>query len=331
MAHKKPNRVLRVIVVLIIVMILALLGLWLFEGGASSVARTVRALGNPVDIIFNSGTTTYSARLPWQPDTMPRGPDISPLIGVADQLNGGASGDEQTGKPEEAIMNAGGVRSFGSPSPYAGAVTIEDGDAATSDPHIEFVRLTAAERVTITGWSLQSAISGLRAYIPSGSSAYAMGTVNSPESISLEAGMTVVITTGQSPTGVSFRENKCTGYLGQMQEYNPPLMNSCPSPGEILPQTASNVKNFGQDCIDFAQTLPRCYFPTSVPSNLSSSCRAFIANNYTYGGCMNHYGNANPLPSWRIYLGQRAELWYNTHDTIRLLDAEGRVVDSFSY
>jgi hypothetical protein len=48
---------------------------------------------------------------------------------------------------------------------------------------------------------------------------------------------------------------------------------------------------------------------------------------------MNAYGGSASfgLNTWRLYLNAYGELWSNSHDVIRLLDAEGRTVDSLTY
>ncbi|HEX8591602.1 MAG TPA: lamin tail domain-containing protein [Candidatus Paceibacterota bacterium] len=42
-------------------------------------------------------------------------------------------------------------------------------------------------------------------------------------------------------------------------------------------------------------------------------------------------GNARDGVLWRIFLGQRRELWRNNSDTIELIDRTGRTVDIYSY
>jgi hypothetical protein len=157
--------------------------------------------------------------------------------------------------------------------------------------------------------------------------------VNAVQPISLEPGSSAILTTGISPVGISFRENTCSGYLGELQSFTPELPSECPAPSEALLLNADNLRAYGDTCIDYVQTLSQCHFPATVPSNLTPACRSFIANTLSYNGCTQAHRNdpSFALPSWRVYLGLKAEFWYNTHDVIRLLDDQGRVVDVLTY
>lgn len=58
---------------------------------------------------------------------------------------------------------------------------------------------------------------------------------------------------------------------------------------------------------------------------LSPGSSAYIASGGT-PGTSSFDGYA-----WHIYLGSRLQIWHDEHDTIRLLDARGGVVDTLSY
>ena len=188
--------------------------------------------------------------------------------------------------------------------------------------------------IGIAGWSLQSAYTGVRPYIQQGASPFLMGTVNNLSPIQLAPGQSALVNSGVSPVGVSFRENICTGYLGQLQSFTPPLPSSCPSPSSQLPLTPDNLKSYGEICFDYLQTIPLCEAPlNNIPSNLPSSCQYFVAEALSYNGCVarNRSRASFAGDSWRIYLNSNAELWRNSHDIIRLLDADGRTVDVLTY
>jgi len=147
-------------------------------------------------------------------------------------------------------------------------------------------------------------------------------------------GASAIITTGLSPVGVSFEDNICSGYLGQLQTFFPTLSSSCTAPSDALPQTAQNLKTYGASCLDYINNLPAFEFPgPNLPSDLSQACRTFVATTLSYNGCvaMNRTQSTFELPSWRLYLAMRAPLWNHTHDIIRLLDNQGRVVDVLQY
>lgn len=53
------------------------------------------------------------------------------------------------------------------------------------------------------------------------------GNVNELSALVLNKAAQVVIASGESPLGVSFRENKCTGLLQTFQNFIPPLVPAC--------------------------------------------------------------------------------------------------------
>ncbi|MCE9541664.1 hypothetical protein K8R03_03885, partial [Candidatus Kaiserbacteria bacterium] len=201
----------------------------------------------------------------------------------------------------------------------------------------EYVTLTAsadnAGSIDISGWSLQSAVTGKRIYIPLAASPYVLGIVNRVSDALLSPGASAIITSGISPVGVSFRETLCTGYLNQTQSFSPALSNSCPSRDRVLPYNADNLARFGADCFDYIQTMPQCDFPKSLPSSLSPSCRALLSTAFSYNGCVNMFQSSQDfaLSSWRMYAGFTTELWGNSHDILRLSDGQGRIVTTVSY
>src|SRR3989338_2180491 len=324
----------RVLIISLVFFIIGLILFWLISGGLSASARTARTLGNPIDYIFGSGTSPgISFRLPWQPASLPQGPDISGDAEVDAQND--APGNEERGS--NASPQPSELRTFGNPSPSAGKITLTDNSATESDATAEYIKIEASGSntapIAITNWSLQSAISGLRTYIPQGAPLFVMGVINNVEKVYLEPGASAIVTTSASPVGVSFRENICSGYLGELQTFTPEIGNACPHASETLAKNPQNLQTYSGACFDYLDTLPSCHFPTDLPSELSSTCRSFIANTMSYNGCVNTSRNdpTFALHSWRLFLNMRTELWYNTHDVIRLLDDQGRTVDALTY
>ncbi|MFA7309890.1 MAG: hypothetical protein WC050_03195 [Candidatus Paceibacterota bacterium] len=312
---------------LFIGMVLALIVAWFWEGGGYAIARYVRTIPNPVDILWGNSTSTYQITLPWQ-SAIPQGPDIT---GLTDQYSDNT--DEQNAGTQDGYAPApsySGV--YGTPSPYHGSVTLRAGTAADSEN--EYVELMGAGApLSLQGWSLASAVSGARVYLPLAAHPFILGRVNTVAPVTLSSGESAVVFTERSPVGTSFRENRCTGYLAQLQTFDPSLANNCPSPSEALPTNADTLRSFGSDCIDFVRTLPQCTFPTNIPQRLSTDCREYVTNTFSYNGCVNANISDPTFSSdtWRLYLTSGVELWNNSHDVIRLLDAEGRVVDSVTY
>jgi hypothetical protein len=333
--HKKTNKLRRIFFVVLFFFVILLIIVWLISGGASAAARTAKSLANPLNIIFYNGTSTGNTiLLPWQLPALTRGPDISQYANTADQQLEAASQNQG----ENAPQDPGQARTFGNPSPYAGKVTVGNNDATASDPAQEYVELDASAgnsgAIDITGWSLQSAVSGGRAYIMQAAPILITGIVNSVRHVALDPGASAIVVSGASPVGVSFQENVCIGYLAQLQTFTPDLSNSCPTPSDMLPETADNLRTYGPSCLDYVRNLPQCYFPgANLPSNLSPACRSFIADTMSYNGCVSIFDKNTDftLPSWRLFLNMTRELWNNSHDVVRLLDAQGRTVDALTY
>lgn len=323
----------RVLTWFLVIFVIGLVIYWIVIGGFSNAVKAGEHFTNPLAVLFGNGSTTGSLiTLPWQPAPV-RGPDISQYVGQADAEQSQAdSGGTQQGDVTQSQTNS----QTGNPSPYEGQVSIAGNTATQSDPSREYIALQASGAnapVDISGWSLQSAISGFRANIPEAAPVFISGVVNDVTPVSLAPGGTAIITTGTTPVGTSFQENSCSGYLGQLQNFTPPLSMQCPDISRVLPDTPQNEQTYGTSCFDYLNTLPSCSTPSSVPATLTSACKQFIANNLTYNGCVAQF-RTDPsftLPRFRLFLNLRAEAWNNTHDVIRLLDSAGRVVDVLTY
>lgn len=315
----------------VVAIVALLLLLWLITGGPRKIAETASSIGNPIDYFFLNGTSTGFFKLPWQPE-LNLAPDLAPYLG-----NGSASNvrdlESEYDELQRQIVDA---ENFGDPSPHRGRVHITS-NAARESIGSEYIGIEATGANTapmmISGWSLQSAVTGIRAYIPRGSEVFILGAINSQADVALAPGDSAIIASSYSPVGTSFRENMCIGYLSGVQAFEPPLYGRCPEPADAMPLTADNIRAYGENCIDFIRTIPACTYPASVPPGLSSACRAFVGSQLSYNGCVQRYRIRSAFlgDTWRMYLGASGELWRNSHDVIRLLDAEGRTVDALIY
>lgn len=216
-------------------------------------------------------------------------------------------------------------------SPSADKVRIVSGAGGPGGTTVgrEYVVLRAKADVDITGYRLLSTKSGANVAIPTGTTAPRSGVMTN---IVLAEGEEAVITTGSSPVGSSFRENKCVGYLG-VTSFIPPLANrSCPSPTDEL-RTYNGSASSYEACRAIVGDIPRCEANPSVPREASSECERFIETRLNYQGCVDTHFNDEDFrgDTWRVYLNQSRELWRSDNETIRLLDREGRTVDIYSY
>lgn len=313
-------------------MVLLIALAWLWSGGYRSIFNFIQKLSNPVDLVWGSGEGDYTVNLPWQVP-IPHGADIE--LYLEDGGSGGAGDTLDALQSEYDALNNEVARQ--ARSPYYGYVSLSRGTATDNNPATEHLVLYAngigSNSVSLHGWSLMSMLSGVRVQIPLATPLYRHGVIQTVQPAILEPGTTAIIATGFSPVGVSFRENRCTGYLAQSLTFDPALANACPSPSESMSLTDQNLQRYGGDCIDYVRSIPQCTFPTSIPASLSTACRIYVANTFSYNGCIDAMRNQRDfnLDTWRMYISSPRELWLNTHDSIRLLDENGRTVDSITY
>ncbi len=320
---------------LLVGLVLLLIALWLVGGGAMLIAQTARSFINPINFLTGGDTSGAFIRLPWQID-MPVVADLSSLGSSSGEDADTQTPEEYAARYQELSARAAEAQSFGNPSAYADRVSVRAGAASERDPAREYIEISVQgdSPVDLTSWSLQSAVSGQRLFIPQAASPLVLGTVNLAEPVYLAPGDAAIVVSGPSPVGVSFRENSCSGYLNELQEFAPALGNECPRAADILAETPDTLRIYGPTCFEYVKTIPQCHFPGALlPASLSAPCRTFAANTLSYNGCVqaNRYAPSFQGTTWRIYLNSRVELWDNAHDIIRLLDREGHTVDTLTY
>ena len=205
----------------------------------------------------------------------------------------------------------------------------------STNPNEEYLVIIASDSntrpVNITGWKLQSAITGRSTVIDRGTYLFRSGQVNTEQSVFLNPGDRAFVVTGRSPVGVSFKLNACTGYLEQFQNFAPQLPLQCPHPlEENFPTGPQGLSN---ECIDYLRLFPRCAIHTlAIPPQFSGLCQDYIQK-VTYTECVEkHKSDSNFYkPEWRIFLKRDAEMWKERYETIYLLTESGKLVDSISY
>ncbi len=177
----------RVLIISAVVFIIGLVIFWFVSGGVAAAARTGKNLMNPIEWLFGGSASGTFIRLPWQPESLTQGPDISGY----DQT--GQTSDYSLSEQRAAIemqynpigMPENDARTFGNPSPYVGRIMFTDKNTSESNPANEYVVLTAnaGSPITMSGWSLQSAVSGIRMNIPHGAPLFILGALNRYDSL----------------------------------------------------------------------------------------------------------------------------------------------------
>lgn len=155
------------------------------------------------------------------------------------------------------------------------------------------------------------------------------GKVNAPEPLKIKAGDHLIVSTGRSPVGVSFRVNKCSAYLEQFQDFVPPISGVCP-----YITSEKNFYSLDTTCQRFVQDIRPCETNTRpLPSDTAASCKTFLDSTTNYNGCVATHKNDPDFYSreWRIFLGKEKEMWAEPKDTILLLDDAGKRIDALKY
>lgn len=187
-------------------------------------------------------------------------------------------------------------------------------------------------KILITGFEVRSFSTGVSATISKGVELPFAGVLNVEDPIFISPGDKVVLVTGRSPTGYSFRVNKCTGYFSQFQKFTPSLPKQCPDPEDE--PTPPPPNNFSDACLDFIESIPRCTMVIkSIPGNLGSGCSEFVNEKLNYKSCVETHKNDPDFykNEWRVYLGRSEELWKSDREFIKLLDLNKKTVDSVTY
>lgn len=250
-------------------------------------------------------------------------------------------------------------------SRWKGMVKIGRGNASGEQyPRYEYITLknnSKDEQINITDWSLTNGkdrkyfpvndkqVKGVsvKVIIPKGTLIFVPDSVNPQEDIVLSPNNEAIITTG-IPYGIktSFRENICSGYIQELEDYNfrPSLNNNCPDP-----EDEKGVASLDDTCYKFVSQMSSCHTPefkdvvykNKVPltgyvdnvGNLTYSCKEFLKKNYNHNSCIvNHLPDENFFEKrWRIFLNQPFELWAKDREVITLYDNEGKIVDQMIY
>lgn len=227
-------------------------------------------------------------------------------------------------------------------SPYYGKIRMSRISGLHEiDPSNQYITLSAAlkknENVKITGWYLQSEVTGYYAIIGK-ASLLPFPFTRIDSDVVLDQGDKVYLIKGFSPIGISFRTNKCTGYFEENRTFVPSLPIECPlTKNEKLP-TFSNDYDRNDECLKIIGRVPQCttinsVFIRKLPDTVSDSCKTYLTEQINYNTCVAlHFSNTDfPSNEYYVYLNKFGPLWRTTHDKINLRDQNGLIVDSISY
>lgn len=261
-----------------------------------------------------------------------------------DIFNGAGTNTDPTSKNTYSLgESGGGTRPYGSnfqemgetanASIHKDKVTIDNvNNRGTFNEYVNLsTDLDDGEEVMITGWRIRSAVTG-REMIIGGAANIPIVGMRDQSPITLSADAKVVVSTGHSPIGTSFRINKCAGYLEQKRNFQPSVRTRCPA---IIDDAPPLSRGINDDCLDYIERLPRCEIPSErdFPNNLTVACKNFLKTEVGYENCVaNHAADPDFYEQeWRVYTGLGGIITREKRENIQLLDNFGRVVDAYAY
>ncbi|HEA84527.1 MAG TPA: hypothetical protein ENI04_00910 [Candidatus Wildermuthbacteria bacterium] len=193
--------------------------------------------------------------------------------------------------------------------------------------------LTSDEKINITGWRIEGELGGFT--IPLGIEKIPQAiNFTGTNNINLRRGDAVYLTAEKSPFGrnISFRPNICMGYFKQYYTFPLSISSSCPDK-----PTERDLRYLRIPCQDFILkdiSFSSCTIPNhaNIPSVATDSeCLSYIQDRFNYSACYNLHKNDSDFTKneWHIYMER--DFTRDRHDTIKLLDKDGRIVDTFIY
>ncbi|MDD9867753.1 MAG: hypothetical protein OXU73_00215 [Candidatus Campbellbacteria bacterium] len=188
--------------------------------------------------------------------------------------------------------------------------------------------------ISLEGWSILRLSDEKLFALPNASQPVVPNTPQLLEPIIIQPKHFVVVTSGSSPWGNSFRTNICSGYATQLFSFSPTIKNRCPLPEDVLVLFGDENLLLETPCVDYLNNQKTCRAPLDhhQTSSLSASCRGFIDKHINEVGCIQDYEEYPNffLPEWRVYLGETELLWQDG-EVLALLDDSGFLVDAVVY
>ena len=225
------------------------------------------------------------------------------------------------------------------PSPYSGSAVFLDrvSSVKESDPNREYFVILAsnvlADPITITGWKVFDRKGRVSYEFPAGIKVLGSAVgANIPSPITINPGDAVVVSSGRSPVGDSFRVNKCSGYRSQFKKFVPTVKTACPSPADEFVRVGT-IPFTDNRCYEEVLSLPSCSTVTATPPKVSGECKEFLENTLTEGGCVAAHRNDPGFfsPEWRVFLNSETELWKDRDNVLYLADENDLLVATLVY
>lgn len=182
----------------------------------------------------------------------------------------------------------------------------------------------ATGTIDITGWQIKARDGG--EYIPQAIDLYDPSGLSAPSDIRVGSGDTVYLYSSSAP--FNLRLNECVGYIAHVANFVPALPEECPYPDRSVAQSFTGA------CEQYIDTLGSCASPDLsnplVPRN-DYACQDYLENNFNYSSCFKaHVGDPNFLSN-QVWVWMGSNVVNEYHDSVELLDRNGKLVDVYTY
>ena len=195
---------------------------------------------------------------------------------------------------------------------YYGTITLSDNN------------YNATGTIDITGWQIKSQDSG--EYIPQAINIYDPSGLTPASDIFMKNGDTVYLYSTSAP--FNLRLNECIGYIAHVADFVPALPLDCPYVNR------SQIENFTGSCQNYIESIGSCQAPDMSNAEIPRTdyaCQDYLENNFTYKSCFQtHAGDADFLSS-RVWVWTGSNVVDQYHDTVKLFDKNGLLVDLYTY
>lgn len=305
--------------------------IWIVGGGPDRASSRDPFIHQP-NPIGEGGT--YSRDIFPNLNFFPSFVNPSPRESAEDTVN-------RVGSEAEEIRDALQESESNNASIYKGIATLNRPWYSQNNPDNEYLTIQISTKIqssiNIYGWRLRSSITGNSVELGGATYLPRLGGQNKKFPIAVEPGGKIIVTTGRSPIGVSFRLNRCTGYLEQFQNFSPYLPKKCPRAEDEIPSEyryGTGPNSFNSECMDFIEQIPLCRINTKdIPLNMQPQCQIFVTRDINYNSCIDKHKNEDGfyINEWRLFLERDYELWRDKREVIELIDAEGKLIDVITY
>lgn len=329
----------------IIVIVIALgVGLYIYSSGALvSGVHDISSLfsvpsgtplfgGNKTNSSSSSSSSSWSFWSLFAPSGhTPVGPSISAVMGQPGAAPGSGPTGGGSGGGGAAAINPADIPpgyTAAQLSPYFHDVVFGSMSAATLYSYgtitLDDAAYDATGPIDVTGWQIKS--NDGDEFVPQAVNLYDPTGLAPASDILLKPGDIVYLYSSSAP--FNLRLNECIGYAAHVANFTPPLPETCPYINQ------SQLQDFSAACQNYLDTLGACQAPDFSSPQIPQTdyaCMNYLEDNFTYRSCFNQHSQDPNFLSNQVWVWTGSNPINPSHDTVRLLDKNGLLVDIYTY